>query len=434
MNRNLIIGALIFAGLLVIGLGGFLVYTLATRSNANQLSAVEQVNARKSIARDPYAGREQDAINIVRNYKVLKPEYIDGLMESKKSGKPLEVEFGLVTIDSLVEQQFLEKRFNMEFLTKGEWRALHLDTDLGGTTQTPESQYEVYLDYHDEAVVVAPVWIVDLETGEVIPRNDMASVFDRNSFNYDEVEENLKRPAYVVRAITSHKFDTGIDLGGVFLLYFLKLTSEQKHADDQIIGWTVIHEFKDEFSAYFQWKEMNENRVAKFRFNWATKSLEPKGLLAIDLMRIGENMDPVTAVDIYPNDYTNDLHIPRTERWVKGHGCRNKENHELCTAFVKVLEQQEFISAMAWLLTNGEPNATRRVEQCKTDRKCFWWPRKASPEHNPQDRDDLIEISYTYEMNKREQSVSFLVDSKTETVTPLDKLSQWAYWSVTPRT
>ena len=179
---------------------------------------------------------------------------------------------------------------------------------------------------------------------------------------------------------------------------------------------------------------MNENRVAKFRFNWATKSLEPKGLLAIDLMRIGENMDPVTAVDIYPNDYTNDLHIPRTERWVKGHGCRNKENHELCTAFVKVLEQQEFISAMAWLLTNGEPNATRRVEQCKTDRKCFWWPRKASPEHNPQDRDDLIEISYTYEMNKREQSVSFLVDSKTETVTPLDKLSQWAYWSVTPRT
>lgn len=434
MNRNLIIGALIFAGLLVIGLGGFLVYTLATRSNANQLSAVEQVNARKSIARDPYAGREQDAINIVRNYKVLKPEYIDGLMESKKSGKPLEVEFGLVTIDSLVEQQFLEKRFNMEFLTKGEWRALHLDTDLGGTTQTPESQYEVYLDYHDEAVVVAPVWIVDLETGEVIPRNDMASVFDRNSFNYDEVEENLKRPGYVVRAITSHKFDTGIDLGGVFLLYFLKLTSEQKHADDQIIGWTVIHEFKDEFSAYFQWKEMNENRVAKFRFNWATKSLEPKGLLAIDLMRIGENMDPVTAVDIYPNDYTNDLHIPRTERWVKGHGCRNKENHELCTAFVKVLEQQEFISAMAWLLTNGEPNATRRVEQCKTDRKCFWWPRKASPEHNPQDRDDLIEISYTYEMNKREQSVSFLVDSKTETVTPLDKLSQWAYWSVTPRT
>ena len=434
MNRNLIIGALIFAGLLVIGLGGFLVYTLATRSNANQLSAVEQVNARKSIARDPYAGREQDAINIVRNYKVLKPEYIDGLMESKKSGKPLEVEFGLVTIDSLVEQQFLEKRFNMEFLTKGEWRALHLDTDLGKTTQTPESLYEVYLDYHDEAVVVAPVWIVDLETGEVIPRNDMASVFDRNSFNYDEVEENLKRPGYVVRAITSHKFDTGIDLGGVFLLYFLQLTSEQKHADDQIIGWTVIHEFKDEFSAYFQWKEMNENRVAKFRFNWATKSLEPKGLLAIDLMRIGENMDPVTAVDIYPNDYTNDLHIPRTERWVKGHGCRNKENHELCTAFVKVLEQQEFISAMAWLLTNGEPNATRRVEQCKTDRKCFWWPRKASPEHNPQDRDDLIEISYTYEMNKREQSVSFLVDSKTETVTPLDKLSQWAYWSVTPRT
>ena len=136
MNRNLIIGALIFAGLLVIGLGVFLIHTLATRVNANQMSAMEQINARKAIARDPFAGREQDAINIVRNYTVLNPEYIDGLMESKKSGKPLEVEFGLVTIESLVEQQFLEKRFNMEFLTKGEWRAECSDR----TEKPPESR------------------------------------------------------------------------------------------------------------------------------------------------------------------------------------------------------------------------------------------------------------------------------------------------------
>ncbi len=451
MNRNLIIVSLIFCVLLVFGLGGFLIHTVISRNNSNQNAVTSQVKARQATTRDSFAGREQDAINIVRNYKVLKPEYIDGLMASKKEGKPLEAEFGLVTIDSLVEQHFLEKRFNMTFLKKGEWRALHLDTDLGGETQKPDPLYEVYLDYQDEAVVIAPVWIVNLETGDVVPRNDMASVFDRNAYNYDAIEENLKRPGYVVRAITSHKFQTGIDLGGVFLLYFLKLTSETKHAEDQIIGWTVIHEFKDEFSAYFQWKEMNETRVAKFRFNWATKSLEPRGLLAIDLMSIGENMDPVTPVNIYPETYTNNLNIPRTERWAKGHDCRNKENHNICTAFVKVLEQQEFISAMAWLLTNGEPNATRRVKQCKDDLKCGWNLKEVSakdvpvkegaakedsadPNSDAQEQSNLIEISYQYELNQRQQTVKFLVDPKTETVTPLDKLSQWAYWSVTPRT
>ena len=433
MDRKVIIAALVFAILLVCGLGGFLAYTIATRSSGQQTMVAEQVKPRQALARDIFAGREQDAINMVRNFKVLNPEYIDALMESKKTGKAPDVEYSKVTIDSLVEQQFLEKRFKMTFLQKGEWRALHLDTDMGDK-QTPDPQYEVYLDYHDESVVIGPVWIVDVETGNVIARNDMASIFDRDVYNYDLVEENLKRPEAVIKAITSHRFDVGIDLGGVFLLYFLKQSMDPKHANDQIIGWTVMQEFKDEFSAYFQWKDMGETRVAKFRFNWATKSLEPKGLLAIDLMRIGENMEHVSPVNIYPGDYTNNLHIPRVERWTRGHACRSKENHELCTAFVKVLEQQEFISALAWLLTNGEPNATRRVEQCKTDRKCYWNPRKASGELNPENRDDLIEISYIYELNHREHSVRFLVDSKTETVTPLDKISQWAYWSVTPRT
>ena len=108
MNRNLIIVSLIFCVLLVFGLGGFLIHTVISRNNSNQNAVTSQVKARQATTRDSFAGREQDAINIVRNYKVLKPEYIDGLMASKKEGKPLEAEFGLVTIDSLVEQNFLD--------------------------------------------------------------------------------------------------------------------------------------------------------------------------------------------------------------------------------------------------------------------------------------------------------------------------------------
>ena len=152
-------------------------------------------------------------------------------------------------------------------------------------------------------------------------------------------------------------------------MHFLKLTSLPKHTNDQIIGWTVMHEFKDDFSAYFQWKELDEVRVAKFRFNWNNKSLEPKGLLAIDLMAIGEQMEPVAEVNIYPNEYTNNIAIPRNERWVRGSQCRSSDYRELCTAFVKVLEQQEFVNALAWLLTNGKPNASRFVDKCKEEKK-----------------------------------------------------------------
>ena len=435
MSRNVIIIILVASILVVLGLGGALGYIIYSRSNSNVVQDMEQIKSRKYLIQDKFAGREAEAIEIVKKFQVLDPKYMDAVIEHKKSGAEINVRKKRVTIESLVNKQFLEKRFNMNFLKRGEWRALHLDTDTEvGADQTPDPQYEVYLDYQDEAVTVGPVWIVDLETKIVVPRNAMASIFDRNLLNYATVEENLKRPESVVHAITAHKFDVGIDLGGVFLLHFLKLTSDPKHSNDEIIGWTVMHEFEDDYSAYFQWKELGENKVAKFRFNWASKSLEPKGLLAIDLMAAGENMEKVEPVDIYPREYTNNLGIPRTERWTRGHACRSKDYRDICTAFVKVLEQTEFINAMAWLLTNGEPNANRRVEQCKNDRKCNWVTKIATGENNPKNKQSLVEIGYKYELNNRDNFVRFLVDSEKETITPLDKISQWAYYSVTPRT
>ena len=434
MNRTALIVFLSIAIIVILGLGGFLVKLIIDRNAPIENTAIEQVQKRKSFAKDKYANMEDTAIEIAKNYKVINPEYIDAYAEAKAEGKANTVEKSTITINELVDQQFLEKRFKMEFLQKGDWRALHLDTDAeAGTEQKADPLYEVYLDYHDEAVVVGPVWIVDVAHKVVIPRNDMASVFDRNEFNYEEINENLKRPASVVSAITSHKFDNGIDLGGVFLLHFLKLTSQPKHAKDQIIGWTVMHEFEDEFSAFFQWKELDEVRVAKFRFNWSNKIVEPKGLLAIDLMAVGENMDPVAAVNIYPKEYTNNIAIPRKERWTRGHDCRSSELAELCTAFVKVLEQQEFVNAMAWLLTNGEANATRRVAKCQDDKKCSWGAKIAPDDVNPDKRDDLYEVDYKYELNGRSQMIRFLVDDKNDQIKPLDKISQWAYYSVTPR-
>ncbi|MBQ9242606.1 MAG: hypothetical protein IJ165_05195 [Proteobacteria bacterium] len=435
MNRKNLYAIVAVTVIIVLALCGGLVYLLSQRSTNASLYTMEQVTRRKPVVKDKFAGKEQEAIKIVQEYEVYKPDYVDALVEHIKSKKPINVELSRVTINELVEQQFLENRFNMHYLKKGEWRALHLDTDSGeGGKQIPDPQYEVYLDFHDESVVVGPVWIVDLNTKTVIPRNDMASIFDRDLANYEEVEENLKRPEAVVSAITSHKFDNGIDLGGVFLLDFFKKTDKKEHMNDEIIGWTVMHEFQDDFSAYYQWRELGEVRVAKFRFNWKTKSFVPKGLQAIDLMAMGENMDSIKPIDIYPNGYNNNLNIPRTERWAKGNSCRERDYRDLCTAFVKVLEQQEFINALAWLLTNGQADATDRINRCKSDKKCGWVPKMASGELNPKDDPALIEVDYKYEFRGRQQEIRFLVDSNKETITPLDKMSQMAYWAVTPRT
>ncbi len=433
MDRKVLFVLIAVCLVLFLGLGGAFVYFSMNMGGDTEDVVVEAVRKRPTLLRDPFAGRENDAINIVKNFQVWKPDYIDALVEFKNSGKSVTVAQEKVTIDSLVETQFMENRFNMHFLKKGEWRALHLDTD-SGDKQTPDPQYEVYLDFHDESVNVGPVWIVDVETKDVIPRNDMAKIFNRDPFNYAEVAENLKRPESVVHAITSHQFSVGIDLGGVLLLHFLKLTTQPGHTEDEIIGWTVEQEFKDDFSAYFQWKEKGEIRVAKFLFNWDTKSLEPKGLLASDLIIMGENMPSVKPVNIFPNEYTNNLNIPRNERWPKKHLCRNKDYKDICNAFVKVLEQQEFINALAWLLTNGEPDANHRVDRCKEDKKCRWITRIAGKELNPEGKSDLVEIGYTYELNQREHTIHFLIDNSKDTITPLDKISQWAYYSVTPRT
>ena len=437
MNRKILI-FIIVVGVILIALVGTLIgIKLINRSAVSTGSmTADQVENSGIVVRDKYANREDDAINIVKNFKVYAPDYIDAYAKAKENGEnTAALEPKMVTIESLVEDKLLEKSFNMSYLKKGEWRALHLDTDTG-EEQIPDPQYEVYLDYHDESVVVGPVWIVDLKTGLVIPRNHMASVFNRTKYNYKEVKENIERPASVIRAIVSHKFDNGIDLGGVFLLHFLQLANKPNHENDRIIGWTVMQEFKDDYSAYFQWVVADEVRVAKFKFNWETKSLTPRGLLAVDLMALGDNMKTLRPADIFPKAYTNDLYLKRPNRWAPGAPCRanDSSSKRLCNALVTVFEQQEFITAMEWLVTDGKEDGARAIDDCKKEQRCGWKFKLAEGDLNPKNDENLYEISYKYELNNHEHFIRLIVNSETEVIKPLDKISQWAYWSVAPRT
>ncbi len=432
MNRSILIIILIVGFVLILGLGGLLVVKLNTHSTGAVSNLTSKFAQNELQIADPYANREDDAINIVKNTKVLSPDYIEAYAQAKAEGKPLSMEPTYQTIEELVNNKLLQTHFNMSYLKDCEWRALHLDTDTG-EKQIADPQYEVYLSYKDESVVVGPVWIVDVTTKYLLPRNDLAAVFMRDTDNYQKVSEAMKRADSVVKAIVSHKFDNGIDLGGVFLLHFLERINKTGHENDRIIGWTVMHEFKDDYSAYFQWVEKDEVQVAKFKFNWKSKSLTPKGMLAIDLMDIGDNMKTIRSADIYPTSYKNNLNIPRNARWNNICNKPPAGYKAFCNAFSTVLEQQEFITALNWLLTNGKEDGARAIDNCKKppkeggEPKCRW---RSDPTNDP----NVFNIGYLYYLNGRDYTINFLVDAEKETIKPIDKLSQWAYWSVAPRT
>lgn len=426
MNRKALIIILVVGIVLILSVATMLIIRLSSHSNTAVSNLTSKLVENQVIIADPYANRENDAIEIVKSLKVLSPEYVDAYAKAKADGKPTAgIARTFTTIEELVNQKLLQTKYNMSFLKEPEWRALHLDTDTGDK-QIADPQYEVYLDYKDESVVVGPVWIVDVTTKRVIPRNDIAAVFDRDTYNYQKIDEDFQRGENVIKAIVSHKFDNGIDLGGVFLLHFLERINKKGHENDSIIGWTVMHEFKDDYSAYFQWIEKDEIQVAKFKFNWKSKSLTPKGMLAIDLIDIGDNMKTIRSADIYPTSYKNDLNIPRNARW--SNVCKNppQDSKAFCNAFSKVLEQQEFITALNWLLTNGKDDGARAIDVCKKNKKCNW-------DIQPTDNDNIFKISYIYDLNGRSNEIRFLVDSEQETITPDDKISKWAYWSVMPR-
>ncbi|MBQ9394679.1 MAG: hypothetical protein IJU23_04070, partial [Proteobacteria bacterium] len=86
MNRNVVIVLIVICGVIVLVLGGALIYVICARNSGSQTDITAQKTSDRIIVRDKFSGREKDAINIVRNYKVQKPEYIDALMEHQKSG------------------------------------------------------------------------------------------------------------------------------------------------------------------------------------------------------------------------------------------------------------------------------------------------------------------------------------------------------------
>ena len=83
MDRKFIYIGFALGLFLILGLGGTLIYKLATSSGGQDIAEMDTVKRHVPLIADPYAGREADAIDIIQRYEVWNPEYIDALKTKK---------------------------------------------------------------------------------------------------------------------------------------------------------------------------------------------------------------------------------------------------------------------------------------------------------------------------------------------------------------
>lgn len=410
-KRTLLTIALVGLAVIIALMLFILVYLLRSGDAGEQTVQLPQKKTRVKEVPDPFGGKEVDAVALVQNHKVPDPERIERILElrkkidlidnppeepkdKKKKGKKkktkeekeaeeaMRVELAeleaqavpKVTVQSLIEKNFLERKLGLSFLKRENWRAVHFDLDAknrGAKEGVGDPFYEVQLEYVDGLVRVGPVWLVNVQTKQVLARNEMAEIFEMGLADQKRLKELEERPEGVVKALTNHRFESGIELGAVLLLHFIAnidpsaTRSDGKDPNNRIVGWTVAHDFGDDYVAYFQWIEDGERKVARWRFDWEKKELEPLGLLAIDITSehtLYETAlhDGSVPVSIWPdNNYDREKSfLPREERWLGAlaQACPMDAFKARCNGLAAVLEQENFIRAVHWLIADTENN------------------------------------------------------------------------------
>ena len=378
----------------------------------------------KAAARGKWEGKEKLAIKMVKETQVPDPEP-DKRKRRKKGEEP-----ETISIDALAERNFFQTRFKLAGLELVGWEARYLKG----------SYYFVSYNRRDNLVNLGPVWLVDVSRKEVMPKNILA----RAAMNPEAVnaEQHFAHERQVIGSIANHSFTSGVKLGGIMLIHFSNLTEdkaarkasgkakgakEAKEAEDQIVGWTIVHDHGETYRAYFQWTESGEPTYADFEFDYAKKALRSRNLQAANFLNMGNDFQDEVRASIMPSTFKPDAEDPR-DAWTgpSRDRCRDKDFKKQCDAMAKILSDASQIEAVEWLLTT-QVEGSDAFEQCKRDQRCKW---SATTDDN-----NLYLISYIYNLDKDrgEQHVSWNVNLKSNTITPQDAISQMAFRAVHPR-
>ena len=400
-----------------VGLGGFIIYTLTREAETVVVEKVIEADAEEEPV-NPWSVKGETAIKLVRAQRVSVPKEVAEKLkiEPAEGSEPGEDGSITMTVGDLLEVPgFIEQKLpilkNKESLG---WQA-----QWWGETRYGPSFFLVRYAYRDENITIGPAWLVDLKAAKIKPKNVLAEVVQQPAKATES--EYYDKEGQVVSAITNHRFESGLNLGGALLLYFEQLQREEHGEGDTILGWTVDHDRGPLFRAYFQWVEAGEPTYAEFEFDYDRKALKAVNLQSAHIMRVGEDFEQAQRVDIMPTSYD------REKRWQgpARKACRSSKFRARCKAMETIFLQKDLIESLEWLLS-AQANTPEEFEACKENRKCAW---KADPQEGGDYR-----VHYLYDLDgKKENKISWDVKLKTGDIVPVDRRSKLAFRAINPR-
>lgn len=401
---------------LILVLGGVMVVSLTGDAETIVVQEVAEERSERRERRSAWAEQGDAAIALVQRSRVR--------------GEPgVEVDAERLTVGRLLdESQFIEEKLK---ITSGD--ATGWEAQWWGETSYGPTYFLVRYVFQDGAINVGPAWLVDLESQKVVPKNVLAEVVSNpergiESDYYDQARQ-------VVSAMTNHRFAAGINLGGALVRYFGG--ADIRRSDNKIVGWTVDHDRNELFQAYFQWEENGETTYAHFEFDFDRKALRAANLQAHGIMRIGEEFEAVDKVTIMPRSYDPSVRRP-SARWRGGarRQCRQAAHRDGCKALATILDNQDLVETLEWVLTQSSESATQ-FARCQQPREgapplCRWRPVK--------EEDGVYTVHFEYFLGEVQEAedqepdqISWKVQLTNQQVEPVDLFSEVAYRAVHPR-
>jgi predicted RNA binding protein YcfA (HicA-like mRNA interferase family) len=373
---------------------------------------VEEQKVEKKRKKGKWEDRDKEAIALVRKLKVVDPASRADKKRRRRGEEPEQISLG-----DLAARDYFEDTFKIKELEPLGWRARYLRG----------SYYFVSHHRSDGLVTVGPTWLVDLKTKKVLAKNAMALGVMRPE--EPAAQEYFERERQVIGAVSNHNFESGINLGGVMLIHFSR--QRKKAEDDKLIGWTVVHDYGDNYRAYFQWIEDGEPSYADFEFDYAKKRLRGRNLLASNFMNMGRDFEPTERVGINPSNYNPEATRPR-DRWTGPFrkACATAKYRTQCAATDKLLQDKAMIAAVEWLLT-VKADSIQEFNACKKSVNgaappCSWAPEPLE--------DGVYRIKYNYDLKSTGKGeIAWEIDLKKDQITPHNDLAELAFRAVHSR-
>lgn len=405
--------------LLILGLGGYIIYTFTKPAEVITVTRVTQRKSEEVEEKNPWEDKGSAAIEVVKRQQVVPPpEDASKTPDKKDSGEGEQT----ITVSELLEREsFVKQHLKLPKDSTPQWSA-----QWWGQTEHGPSYFLVRFGAKDANITVGPEWLVNLKGPKIVPKNVLARVVQRPIKGKEDQYYDKHRQ--VVSALASHRFESELNLGGALLMYFEQ--RETSSEGDEILGWTIEHDRGALFKAYFQWIESGEPTYAEFEFDYDRKALKASNLQAANIMRIGEDFEKTERANISPDSY--DASAEKGKRWKGGarKACLSRQARSKCTSLATMLQQDKVVEALAWLLT-AQVESADSFEACKRARKCAWASSAVKGES------DKYIVSYVYDLTEKDDKdakrVSWELDIKSGNIKPIDQLAQASWKAVYPR-